>query len=171
MGFAKLSQLFETNHTVMVWFAPRGVGLSAWSTKPRDQVQIRRRFMLLGQTVDGMRVWDILQATHAVRSIESMQALQMTLQGEGEMGVNVLYASLFTSGIDRLEFADLPNSHHVGPDYLNVLRFLDIPEALAMAAEKSSVKLIAQRTDDWKYPLEVHKRLGWATDRLQIAPE
>ncbi len=43
----------------MAWLAPRGVGPSAWSGGERKQTQIRRRFQLLGRTLDTLRVWDV----------------------------------------------------------------------------------------------------------------
>jgi hypothetical protein len=52
------------------------------------------------------------------------------------MGVNALYAALFEPAIRDLELSDLPNSHAAGPDYLNVLQLLDIPQALALAGER-----------------------------------
>ena len=100
--------------------------------------------------------------------VNPTERLSVTLQGEGEMAVNALYASLFASGVDQLELSGLPNSHRSGPDYLNVLRFLDIPQALAMAAERSSVKLIIPQGDNWEFPRAAQHRLGWPENRLQI---
>src|SRR5206468_4080514 len=54
-------ELSEKNVT-LAFFAPRGVGLTAWSGDEKKRTQIRRRFMLLGQTLDGLRVWDIRRA-------------------------------------------------------------------------------------------------------------
>ena len=45
--------------------APRGVGPTAWPKK--KDVQIRRRFGLLGQTVDGMRVLDVRRASRCLQ--------------------------------------------------------------------------------------------------------
>jgi dienelactone hydrolase len=40
----------------LVIAVPRGVGPTVWQSNDREDVQIRRRFMLLGQTLEGMRV-------------------------------------------------------------------------------------------------------------------
>jgi hypothetical protein len=63
------------------------------------------------------------------------------MQARGEMAVNTLYASLLSDGRywRDLLLTNLPASHREGPDYLNVLRFLDIPEAVAMAAQRGVV--------------------------------
>ena len=50
----------------LAWFAPRGVGLTAWTGDEKRQTKIRRRFQLLGQTLDGMRVWDIRRAIQTI---------------------------------------------------------------------------------------------------------
>ena len=111
-------------------FAPRGIGLSAWSGDTRAQAHIRRRFMLLGQTLDGMRVWDIHRAIRAIQTIPAPENRHLTLRSRREMGVNSLYAALMDWEVASLNFLELPDSHRNGPDYLNVLQFLDIQEAL-----------------------------------------
>jgi hypothetical protein len=153
---------------VQVSFAPRGIGLSAWGGDARKQVQIRRRFMLLGQTLDGMRVWDIRRAVQALQSIEEIKGLPIDLQAEGVMGVNALYAAVFEPGIRRVTLSKLPASHRDGPDYLNVMRFLDIPQAVALAAEKCNVVLHDSTASDWAYPSAVALNLGWPPNRLRI---
>lgn len=117
------------------WLAPRGVGLTAWTADPGKARQVRRRFMLLGQTVDGMRVWDILAAVRALRPAS------VAVEASGEMGVNALYAALCSDDIRRLELADFPASHRQGPDYLNVLQVWDLPDALAAAKARCEVSL------------------------------
>jgi hypothetical protein len=84
--------------------------------------------MLLGQTLDGMRVWDIHRAVRAVLSAPASENRNLTLRSRGEMGVNALYAALFDAGVANLDLAELPKSHRNGPDYLNVLQVLDIQE-------------------------------------------
>ena len=46
----------------VVTFFPRGLGPTASALNAADQNEVRRRYLLLGQTVDGMRVWDIRRA-------------------------------------------------------------------------------------------------------------
>ena len=53
----------------IAFFAPRGVGLTAWSGGEKRLTKIRRRFMLLGQTLDGMRVWDIRRAIQVIQLV------------------------------------------------------------------------------------------------------
>lgn len=127
--------------TGLAWFTPRGVGWDAWSGDENTHTQIRRRFMLLGQTRDGMRVWDIRCAMAALQLLNRPRLVEITLRGNGPMGVNALYAGLFEPSVKRLELRVLPSSHRDGPDYLNVLQVLDIPGALQLARQQMNLEL------------------------------
>ncbi len=126
--FAAWQQELVDQHVALAFFAPRGVGLSAWSGDDSRLTKIRRRFMLLGQTLDGMRVWDIRRAVQVLPSAPGMDAATIKLHAEGPMGVNALYAALFEPGVRKLDLVDLPQSQMQGPDYLGVLKVTDIPQ-------------------------------------------
>ena len=144
-------------------FPPRGIGPTAWTSDERERVHIRRRFMLLGQTLDGMRVWDIKRAITILGEIANLDGLPLGIEAEGAMAGHALYASLFSDQkIATLTFENLPRSHRgEGPDYLNILRTLDLPAAVAMAAESRDVSLKGGVAGDWKHPSEVASRLQW----------
>ncbi len=149
-----MTQKIRSDGIIYAVCFPRGIGPSAWSG---DATQIRRRFMLLGQTLDGMRVWDIRRAVQALRSLNEFNDSPLTLQAEGDMAVNVLYASLFEQTINGLDLRRVPSSHMAGPDYLNVLKVLDIPEAAAMAAERCAVRLRPASPEGWEFPTTLAK--------------
>jgi hypothetical protein len=65
------------------------------------------------------------------------------VEGRGTQAVNLLYASLFEPGISGMILSDLPTSHQQGPDYLNVLRVMDIPVALKIAESRFPVQVQA----------------------------
>jgi dienelactone hydrolase len=127
---------------------PRGQGPYAWAVDSRKANQIRRRFYLLGQTLDGMRTWDIVQAIEQIQQLAPQQP--WTLRGEGSAAGLALYASLFTTPPQELTLDNLAPSHVKGPTYLNVMRFMDIPHAIAMAAERSPVKLRVAPEAAWQ---------------------
>jgi len=77
------------------------------------------------------------------------------------MAVNALYASLFEPDLAALQLEGLPSSRLTGPDYLNVLRFLDVPQAVAMAAERIDVRLHQSAGPAWDYPAQVAAKCGW----------
>jgi hypothetical protein len=151
----------------VVMVAPRGIGPTASTASAADQNELRRRYMLLGQTVDGMRVWDIRRVVEAVRTGEPYTGQPVHLAGVRDQAINVLYASLFIDGLAGVELIAPPASHLTGPDYLNVLRFLDVPQAAAMAAARQPVKWRDANPDDWSWTTQAARQLGWPADRLQ----
>jgi len=128
--------------------------------------------MLLGQTLDGMRVWDVRRALQTLRTLPSCEGRPIRLRASGAAAGIALYASLFEPPVDRLELTALPASHREAPIFLNVLRFLDVPQAVAMAADRSAVCLIrpagATDVDPWLFPKQVAKTLRWPAERLRF---
>ena len=59
----------QARKTALAFFAPRGVEPAGWQAQNGKANQIRRRYMLLGQTLDSMRVWDIRCAAQAVKAL------------------------------------------------------------------------------------------------------
>lgn len=160
-------ELTKEKDAAIAFILARGIGPTAWNSNLREATQIRRRFMLLGTTADAMRVWDICRATEALSNHKDFKGLPLELRGTGEMGVNALYASLFIPALQQIQLSNLPNSHRIGPDYLNVLKALDIPQAVAMVAEKSSVKLLHADSAQWDFPISTARNLGWNTIDLE----
>jgi len=167
-AFKETQSMLKSFPWTMVYVAPRGVGPTAWDQSKKKQVQHRRRFYLLGQTLDGMRIWDTRQAIHAVRSIDSLHESSLWLQSWRRMAGVALYASLFEPNVARLDLHGLPTQHRDGPFVLNARRFLNVPEITAMAAENSQVVIYQSTPSDWKYPQAVVKQLGWDAKQLQI---
>jgi dienelactone hydrolase len=116
------------------YFLPRGVVPAKWMTNPQKAIHVRRRYMLLGQTLDSMRVWDIRCAIRAVRTLPECKKAELSLRAQGLMGVNVAYAALFEPV--RTDLSGLPKSQMEGPDYLNVLTVCDLPQVLEALAAK-----------------------------------
>jgi dienelactone hydrolase len=139
----------------------RGVGSSSWGVDEKKRTQILRRYWLVGQTLDGMRVWDVRRAIAAMKSIDPSRELRLT--GSGEIGAVALYASLFEPGIPEIALQTPPASHVVGPQLLNVLKLMDVPAAAAMAAERCKVRIVSSDADAWNYPKEVAEKMRWKT--------
>ena len=161
----------DTN-TAMVWIAPRGIDDTASPANQKRQTQIRRRFALLGQTLEGMRVWDVRRALQAVRGFGELRGLPLTLRAKGSMSAIALYASLFEPNIARLELRDLPSSHREGEvNLLNVLSVLDMPTAIALAAERCPVEIGGDASAEmFDYSRAVSAALHWPKERLTILP-
>ncbi len=159
----------EARDEVHAFFTPRGLGLDAASGDERKQVQIRRRFMLLGQTLDGMRVWDVRRAVQALNHIAAIEGLPVMLTARGNMAGIALYASLFEPSVERLDLSELPSTHRDGPTFLNVLRYLDMPQAVAVAAERAPVVLHQADALPWTFPQSAANNLGWPDGRFRVA--
>lgn len=167
-AFGELEGMFRSFPWTMAWIAPRGVGPMAFSADKKKQVQNRRRFMLLGQTLDGMQVWDVRRGVQALRSLPGRDEVPLWLEGERQAAGLALYAALFEPDIARLDLWHMPRSHREGPYFLNVLRYLDVPFATALAAERSRLRIYDEAPDAWSYPREVGSRLGWKEKQIEI---
>lgn len=178
-AFTSLRKLLGSDSAVLAYVAPRGVGLTAW--QPSKETHIRRRFVLLGKTLDGQCVWDVRRAVEAVRQLHGVDELPITLAGSGQAASLALYASLFEPAVDRLRLEGLAASHRDTPTLLHVLRYFDVPQAVALAmttpidgaaAAFRSVTLIepnAAATDVWTWPQQLRERL--ALDRPALTVE
>jgi hypothetical protein len=140
----KLKLELSEKNAALAFFAPRGVGLDAWSGGDKCLTQIRRRFMLLGQTLDGMRAWDIRRAIQAIHFVRGGDPAQVGLRANGAMAANALYATLFEPTVSALDLVNLPKSHMEGPDYLGVLKVTDISHVKDAVADSVELKLETQ---------------------------
>lgn len=164
----EIAATLKAGESGLCYFAPRGLGADTWSATDKNRIHLLRRFNLLGQTVDGMRVWDVRRMVSAIRLFDAVRDLPIELEASGNMAVNALYASLFIDNVEELRLERLPASHRKGPDYLNVLRHLDIPQALAMAVERSRVRLSGAEDEAGRYAADTIRKLGWNEERLAL---
>lgn len=121
----------------IAYVAPRGIGRSRWTGDDRKQTHLRRRFMLLGQTADAMRVFDVVQAAAGLREIYGMSGDALDrISGADGAAVWAMYAALQVPQVKRLDLTGLPASHQTGPDFLNVLRVWDVPQATSLVKRR-----------------------------------
>ncbi|MEZ6064679.1 MAG: prolyl oligopeptidase family serine peptidase [Planctomycetaceae bacterium] len=166
---------------VWIAIAPPGVGPSRWSDEPKSTIHNRRRLALMGQTVDGWRTEAVWEAIHLGCSRAGLHTEQedgppptkpteIIVDATGDAAVWALYASLHIDGIDRLELTALPASHNTGPALLNVLRYLDIPQALALTAEHSQLTISTDPSNASvaEYARATANKLGWPPDRVLV---
>jgi dienelactone hydrolase len=139
-AMAALRQEMQSGKLALAFCAPRGVEPSKWLSDPKKANQIRRRYMLLGQTLDSMRVWDIRRAAQAVKALPEFKKTPLHVRAKGQMGVNAAYAALFEPEIEKLKLEGLPPSQAEGPDYLNVLKVWDLPQLWETLGERADVK-------------------------------
>jgi cephalosporin-C deacetylase-like acetyl esterase len=147
------------------WYLfPCGIdqGFNNWTHKsPPNYVE--RAHALLGRTVDEGRVWDIIAT---VKHLQIEKKVPSRVMGVGEAGILAAYAALFEPSIKEVVIVDPPVSHRDGPIFLNVLRVLDIPEALGLLAPDVKLTLVNAKDKAFDRTAEIY-RLAGAADRLQ----
>lgn len=157
----------ETFDHPLILFAPRGAGRTAPDVDARNFIQFRRRFMLLGQTLDGMRVWDIRQAVYALHRELDLDRRPLTISASGPMSINTLFAALYEPRVAALRLDAVPDSLRAGPDYLNVLKVLELPALLAAVSvdHPGALDLDMLPATATDYARAVQRSLGGATRR------
>jgi cephalosporin-C deacetylase-like acetyl esterase len=157
--------------TTPAWAAPfapdgivrvRGVAQPWKHGAPPNYVE--RSHALLGRTVDEGRVQDLM-ALARLYAVESKGEIRLKLIGRGQVGVLAAYAALFEPSIEEIVLVDPPASHRDGPIFLNILRVLDVPDALGMLAPRK-LTLIDAKDKAFDRTAEIYKIAG-AADKLQ----
>jgi dienelactone hydrolase len=145
----------------------RGVGPGAW-TRDKFPNPVERSMALLGGTVDGGRIWDVM----TIAGRYSGAGIQWRAAGRGSAGILAAYAALYQPAIESVVAVAPPASHRpmteggqYGPALLNVLRILDIPEALGCLAPRR-LTLIGANDTAFDRTAAIY-RIAGAADRLE----
>src|SRR5207253_3643595 len=140
---------------------PRGV-IEPW-TKSSPPNYIERAHVLLGHTIDEGRLRDVIAIRrHHQKAGHKVDAVRLV--GHGQAGILAAYAALFEPSIKEVVVIDPPKSHKEGPHFLNVLRVLDIPEALGLLAP-TPLTIIGGTDPAFDRTAEIY-RLAGAADKL-----
>lgn len=148
--------------SAIVVFTPRGVGKRAWNSQIKIDTQIQRRFYLLGQTADGMRIFDIIRCVKLLKSVGS-EEIDVAVHAENSSAVLSVYAAIFEPTISKLYLSNPSASHRSGPYLLNVRKIIDVPQAIAMAAETSAIELSTDDTNSFGFLTELESATGTKT--------
>jgi hypothetical protein len=149
---------------VMVVY-PRGVGEVPWD-KTFWKATLRNA-MHIGETVDSMRLKDVISAALALREFESADPDRIMVLGKGVSGALGLYAAILEPRIHQVMMMDPPVSHRQGPIFLNVMRYTDLPEAAALLAPRR-LNFYGYLPPEFDYTRKVYAASGNA-DRLFLA--
>ncbi len=141
----EVQELIDVGGSIYL-ISARGIGPAQFHGSDSKQVHIKRRFYLLGQSLDAMQTWDLKQALRAITKRRDGQTFIVSAHGV-EAG-KLLYASLFTTDRLQLFLSDLPPSHDQGPYYLGIMRHIDMPASVLMAAGKHDVSITRSSTPD-----------------------
>lgn len=138
--------------------APRGIGPTAWPSE--KDTHLRRRFALLGQTVDGMRAWDVRRALAALGEVEGLDGGPRELIGKGPAASWALWAAVFEpEKVASVVLDSPPATVRDGPAFLNLDRVLGMPQALAMLHPRP-VTLEGTPPEAWRWASDLGARIS-----------
>jgi dienelactone hydrolase len=145
---------------------PRGVGATRW-TRRNPPNYVERSHFLLGRTVDSGRVWDIVATARGLRERHG-DRVPVYLAGEGTSAALAAYAGLLEQGIAGFLLWHPPATHmdEGAPVLLNVLRVLDIPQAIGLLAPRP-VTLDGSLPESAGTVAHIYQAAG-APDRLTV---
>ncbi len=149
----------------LVTFMPRGVFEKVW-TKKSPPNYVERAHTLIGRTADQGRIYDIVAFVRMMDEFfKTKGKFPWRVIGKGQGGILGAYAALFERTITEVVIVDPPASHRDGPIFLNVMRVLDIPEALGLLAPRP-LTLINAKDKAFDRTAEIYKLAG-AADKFQ----
>lgn len=144
--------------------SPRGSGETTKWTVSNPPNYVQRAHALVGRTVDIGRVWDIQAVARMLHEVDGNE-LTIGVAGRGPAGVLGAYAALNETSIAEVIAVDPPASHREGPILLNVLKVLDIPDALGLLAPRH-LTLLNAKDDSFQRTSKLYEAAGYG-NRLQ----
>jgi len=148
-------------------FEEGDAGKGYYQASHHKQNQIRRRYMLIGQTLDSMRVYEMM------RLIDQLsREKEVALEAKGAMAVNLLYATLMLEQMPsarhpiKLYLSELPVSLKEAPDYLNIMKVTQLTESLAAVSRRCDVVIKESPEALMSYATKLNETLGPLACRL-----
>jgi cephalosporin-C deacetylase-like acetyl esterase len=149
----------------IVALLPRGVGPSAWTDHETERLHIKRRYALLGQTLDGMRAFDVLRGLQAAQNLAPGDEVRWQAEGEGDAADWLLAASLFDDRVSDLRLKGLAAGGNAV--FLNARRVLPQGALLLMAAGDAEVHVVADNPDEWSHIRRISEQ-PWFGSKLRF---
>lgn len=151
---------------------PRGTGETAWGEEL--QWHLRRAAAWTGRTLASMRVYDVLRALEAVRTLPQVDSKQVSLAARGEMAAVALYAALLDGQVRTL-FLESPPATQNAPsqrdgkgaaiEMLNCLRITDLPQVAGLLYPTELV-FIGDCPATYAWAEELYRKLGGKFHRV-----
>jgi hypothetical protein len=167
-------QTLETLGWACAYIAPRGIGPTRYAeVGTLGDNHVRRRFALLGQTLDGQRVWDVRRGLAVLQTLDEFKGAEMWLSAQGDMAGVALYAGILEPDVARFHLRHLPPSSREGPTFLNVRRVLDTPRALALLSQRQEVIVYTKdraAAKAWDEALKFDRLIGGSL-RIRTIPD
>jgi len=105
--------------------------------------------------------------------MEEFNKVPRWVQGKRDMAVLGLYAAADEPEITRLDLWYPPESHRSGPSFINNLTYLDMPQAVMLAAPKRVYIYLADEQDKkgWVWPIKLQQQLGMESLKFRIVKD
>ncbi|MBK8506371.1 MAG: acetylxylan esterase [Saprospiraceae bacterium] len=129
----------------IIFLPIRGSGIARYSGDDRALTHIRRRYYLLGQTLEGMQTWDILQG---IKVTNDLMPQIRSLRASNSTSIMLAYASLYSGSTNTLYLESPGSTHDRGPSYINVRKYLDIPQVLLMTSTTNDLYIASSKGFD-----------------------
>jgi cephalosporin-C deacetylase-like acetyl esterase len=154
------------SYGVVVLCEPRGIGATRW-TRKNGPNYVERSHALLGRTVDAGRLWDVMAVVNDL-GIWKEDSGPVYVAGKGAAGIIAAYAAALDIEIAGVTVISPPKSHmdNAAPQFLNVLRVCDVPDALGLIAPRP-LSLVGASADDFAATKAAYAAAG-AADRLTL---
>jgi len=153
----------------LAFFAPRGVGPTAWAGDKSQLTHIRRRFALLGTTLEQEQLTDVLTAIKALNEISDNHLEDLRLSGSGTSAGLALYAA-FVSGSDAspkissLILEQLPTTPEARPQFLALDQHVSLQDVFLDVASRTKLNFFG----DPSASAEFFKNAEQQATRLEI---
>ena len=125
-----------------------------------------RRYILIGKPLD------TLLASKDARVFFGLEAVggSPDWRVKDNDAVRLLYSELLIVGraYDLITLNCPTPSHRQGPHFPGILKYMDVPQAVAIAAEEGNVRINGRR-EDWTWALQTAEKMGFAQN-LEIVP-
>lgn len=150
----------SSSHAMFV-FAPRGLEPEDWIGNDAKQIQIKRRFQLIGTTADSMRIWDIRRAMQVIRETCPNLGGAIAIEGESPFEMLALIASLFEPAVASQQLSVAAMADDSIPSVLNLTRTISPDELVALAAWRSDIRMEALPAHIVPFAAELVKATDW----------
>jgi len=138
---------------------PRGAVGAAWP-EPQD-VQVRRRFFLLGRSLEAAQVADVRAGLAALRSVAELAAAPIELEASGAFAIVAVLAATSVPSVRALVRARPPASLAGAGSYPNALRYFDLPQLPVLALPRS-ITIRGSRPELCRWTADAAKVAGGA---------
>ncbi len=145
---------------------PWDMGASYQWTKKSPPNYVECAHVLVGQTTDERKLHYLLETVSRLSRKQGQDKWDGRIVGKGQAGIIAAYAALLEPSIKEVILIDPPTTHKDGPYFLNVLRVLDIPEALGLLAPRR-LTIIGGKNKAFDRTAEIY-RLAGAADKLTL---